>query len=168
MAELPHTLKVAAQAGPAALMSSALAEAIRLLRAKVHGTPYARVLDKQFTNSSTVTLNGTSGQWTDFPSSEYKNDGKYDYELHSIWPITTTGSSAWRLQIEDVTLQEKFFGTPQAIRVTQIIDSNRRPTGVGFVKHRIDPNGAFFPRAQSVGSADVVELTLKGVWIVEE
>lgn len=168
MAALSDRMKMAAMSGgiPGAL-GVALADVVRSLRAAVVGQPYARILGKTFT-SSPLTLSATTGVTSDFLSNEFKNDGKYPWVLEEVFTITTTGSSDWRLSLKDAETLETFFGSPNRMRVGQIIDANRRPTGMGRIRHEISPNGGIIPTAESVGSADVIELTLKGFWIVEE
>lgn len=159
-------MTAAREGGLAGLLASVLPDIVELTRMQMSGNPYPRILHKTFTGA--VTLSATSGQTSDFRSSDFKNDGKYAWCMTEVFPITTTGSSAWRLALKDVETSEVFFGSPGRVLVTQIIDSNQRPTGLGRIRHTVSPNGGITPIAESVGSADVVEVTLKGFWIVED
>lgn len=163
-----NNLRVAAQsAGVAGVLAVALEEVIRLLRVHVTGQHYRRILTKQYTGSS-ITLSATSGVTSDFISSDFKNDGKYPWIMQGLWPTTTTGTSAWKLSVKDIESGETFFGSPNRVPTTAIVASDRRPTGLGILRHEIGPNGGIIPTAESVGSADVVVLCVTGFWVVEE
>jgi hypothetical protein len=157
-----------ATGGTAALLATALAEALRLLQAAVHGNPYPRTLPKVFTNLTDLTLSATDGQDSDFLTSDYKNDGKYPFQLEWIVPHNVSSGSNWLLQVADGKTRETIFGAPNPIRFNQIIDANRQPTPIASMVHVIPPDGGFLPKATSVGTATVVQLALKGLWIVEE
>jgi len=159
-------LAMAARSGGlTGLVSVALDEALDLLRMVVTGSPYRRIMPKVYTG--TQTLNVATGQVVDFLAGDFSNDGKYPFRLQSIIPITTTGTSNWRLSVQDASTLEVFFGAPNRVRYEQIIDARRHPTGIGHADYEIDPNGGFIPQGESIGVADVVEVSLKGYWIVE-
>ena len=170
---MAHTLvdrfrTAAVTGGAPAVLAAALGEALRLLQATVHGNPYPRILPKIFNNETDLTLSGTDGQDSDFLSPDYKNDGKYPFQLEWVIPHNVSSASNWRLAVTDGKTRETIFGAPNPIRFNQIIDANRQPTPIARCRHVIPPDGGFLPKATSVGTATVVQLALSGLWIVEE
>ena len=158
----------AATGGVTGVLVVALSEALRLLQATVHGNPYPRTLPKIFNNETDLTLSTTDGADSDFLSNDFKNDGKYPFQLEWIVPHNISSASNWRLAVSDGKTRETIFGAPNAIRFNQIVDANRQPTPIANVRHVIPPDGGFLQKAASIGTATVVQLVLKGIWIVEE